>query len=296
MVAKSRRPDVSSPRKQAVHHDAGPPKACEANASEDSSVFKIKKQLSLLDSTMLIVCIVIGSGIFISPTWVLYYSGSVGLSLIIWLACGVCSLLGALCMAELGTTIPKFGGHYIYLYEIFGPLLAFLYIWVLIIILIPTSVAIILLVFAEYIVHPIFGGCAAVPQMVNRLLAVAAIMILTGLNCASVRWSARVTNVLSYTKLIATAIIIGVGIYYLSTGHTENFEDGFADSTTSVGNIVLALYSGLWAYTGSSNLNSVTEEIKNVPRNLPLAIIISVTLVTAICLLCCSYTGRNAFS
>lgn len=134
----------------------------------------MERQLGLMDGVAMIVGTIVGSGIFISPKGVIMSAGSAGLSIIVWILCGLISFIGALCYAELGTMIDRSGGNYAYLAEAYGPLPSFMFLWASLLIMIPVTNAINALAFANYLLLPLWGTCLP-PDSVVRLVAASAI-------------------------------------------------------------------------------------------------------------------------
>ncbi|RWS24000.1 large neutral amino acids transporter small subunit 1-like isoform X1 [Leptotrombidium deliense] len=139
--------------------------------SSDISV-TVDRRITLLNAVGLIVGSMIGSGIFITPKAVFDYTGqSSGMSICVWLFCGIFSTIGALCYSELGTSISRSGGDYVYQLQAFGKLTAFLYLWVSILVVNPASQAITSMTFAYYSLGLFYPTCEP-PTLAVKIIAI----------------------------------------------------------------------------------------------------------------------------
>nr|XP_006003688.1 PREDICTED: asc-type amino acid transporter 1 [Latimeria chalumnae] len=253
-----------------------------SNQDSNPDRVTLKKEIGLISACAIIIGNIIGSGIFISPKGVLEHSGSVGLALIIWVLGGGITILGSLCYAELGVAIPKSGGDYSYVTEVFGGLAGFLLLWSAVLIMYPTSLAVIALTFSNYVLQPVFPDC--IPSYhASRVLSTVCLLLLTWVNCSSVRLATRIQDVFTAGKLLALGLIIVIGLVQICRGNYEELklENAFDFwMAPSVGQVALAFLQGSFAFSGWNFLNYVTEELVDPRRNLPRAIFISIPLVT----------------
>ncbi|KNC27406.1 hypothetical protein FF38_06501 [Lucilia cuprina] len=254
-------------------------KSLERKGSTPNDAVHLQRRVGLFSGVALIVGTMIGSGIFVSPSGLLVRTGSVGVSFIIWLACGLLSLLGALAYAELGTMNTSSGAEWAYFMDAYGPAPAFLFSWVSTLVLKPSQMAIICLSFAQYAVEAFVSECDP-PMSVVKMVALVAIVMILFVNCYSVNLGMAVQNIFTAAKLVAVLIVICGGAWKLFQGNTQHLSNAFSGPTPTMGAIATAFYTGLWAYDGWNNLNYVTEEIKNPSKNLPRSIVIGIPLVT----------------
>uniref|UniRef100_A0A671WVF4 Si:ch73-352p4.8 n=1 Tax=Sparus aurata TaxID=8175 RepID=A0A671WVF4_SPAAU len=229
-------------------------------------VVHLRREIGLLPAVSFIIGTVVGSGIFIAPKGVLMNSGSVGLSLVVWGLCGILSLFGALCYAELGTSFSKSGGHYTYLLETLGPLPAFLRLWVEFLFIRPSVASYVSLAFGRYVVESFFAPCAA-PTVLIKLVSILGVTFVVAINCWSVSTASRTQVTLTFIKMFALVLIIIPGVIALAQGKTENFQNGFEVASLTLDRLPLAFYNGLYAYEAPL-------------RTIPLAIICSMVTVT----------------
>ena len=221
----------------------------------------LRRDVGLTGAVSLISGTMIGSGIFMSPQYVLLAIGSPGASLVVWACCGLLAILASLSYAELGTVIRESGGEYIYILRTSGSPVAFLLIFSSVMFVRPAGVAGIALSFAEYAVAPFYADCAP-PELVVKCAAAIAILVLALVNCLNVRFAMSVQVFFMVAKVFGLLVIVIGGVTRLIQGDVLNFEDTFANTNVGINPIGIAFYQGLWSYDGWNNLNYVTEELK----------------------------------
>lgn len=249
----------------------------------------MKRQIGLIGGISIVSGTMIGSGIFMSPQFILSYVESPGASLLIWTLSGIVSMLAALCYIELGTIISESGGEVMYILRTYGHLPAFFSAVNLIALSKPFGAAALSISISEYALAPFYTGCDP-PQLVVKCAAAGAILLIATLNCLNVRLAVRIQVVFLIAKVLALTVIVIGGIVAVAQDSRTivdnlSIKNSFVGTKTSLSTFGMAFYQGLWSYAGWYNLNFVTEELKRPEVNLPRAVVMGVSLVTVLYLL-----------
>src|SRR5437016_3647139 len=237
----------------------------------------LERTLGLKDLTLLIIGTVIGSGIFIVPGAVLRQTnGSISLAMLVWLAGGILSLLGALTYGELSAMNPKAGGLYIFILDGFGRLPSFLYGWTLFFVISSGSMATLAVAFSSYL-----GQIVPLSPLAAKLAAIAMIVVVTVVNVIGTRESANLQDWTTAIKvgaiLLMSAIlfVLGHGFAAASTAASTNFS-----GRSILSGVGFAMIGVLWAYEGWQYVTFSAGETINAQRNFPRALLIgSSTLI-----------------
>ncbi len=231
-----------------------------------------KNNIGLFEGILFVIGSTIGSGIFLKPSVVLDGTGSTAGAILMWVAGGLITMCAALSIAELAANIPKVGGLYTYLVELYGKKTGFLYGWVEAVVSSPGSAAALAIAFATFSTY--------FRPMSERELKVTAILVLVMISAAqilSTRFGIWIQSLSTLGKLVPILAITVFGALHETVGRDLN-----TDLIGTGGGTAAALLGVLWAYDGWLNICTLGGEMKHSERNLPIAVITGVILITAV--------------
>lgn len=231
--------------------------------------------LSAWDAVALIIGIVVGAGIFKTPSLVAASAGSESLVLLTWLLGGAVSLLGALCYAELATAHPHPGGEYHFLYRAYGPGTGFLFAWTRLMVMQTGSIALLAFVFGDYLqqVLPLAGGSAVYAGL--------AVVVFTGLNIAGLRSSFGAQRLLAVITVVGLLVLATAGLLLGNEPLPLN-PTGIAPSPSGLG---MAMVFVLLTFGGWNEAAYVSAEVQDGARNMVRALLLGIFAITLLYLL-----------
>jgi basic amino acid/polyamine antiporter, APA family len=273
--------------------------------------------LGLMAAIAVIVANVIGTGVFLKARVMTCNVGSPMWVIVVWIAAGILSLAGALTYAELTAMKPHAGGAYNFIRDAYGRVWSFLFGWMQMFVARTGSQAAVAVAFGIFLndllgkrltekIDPatgekiklllykteIFGFTYELTVL--QVIAVVMIVIVTGINCASVSLTGHVATFLTFIK-IALVLLVGVGAFLLADGSFGNYGMTMAQTSACEGvedavkygaagfgfasGFSAAMLAALWGYDGWDNLSFVAGEVKNPNRNIPLAIVGGTVLI-----------------
>jgi APA family basic amino acid/polyamine antiporter len=230
-----------------------------------------QRSLRPWDAALIVVGGIIGGGIFLTPGVVAQRTGSGLALLLMWVAAGALTLIGALCYAELGARRPRAGGIYVYLREAFGPLAGFLFGWTMLLVIYSGSTAAVATIFASY-ASTLFG----LPPAAGLPLTIGVLIVVCGINLFGIRLGAQIQNLFALLKLLAVAVLVACGLFFAGVGHGHVLAaDPLHQGTGFIG----AALPVLFAYSGFTYLNNLAGEVRDPQRTLPRALTLGMLMV-----------------
>lgn len=234
-----------------------------------------RQQLTLTDAVAIIIGIVIGAGIFRTPSIVAANTSGSVMFMMAWVFGGVISLAGALCYAELTTTYPNTGGDYHFIRKAYGKSLAFLFAWARMSVIQTGSIALLSYIFGDYCaqIYPI-------GQHSSVIYASIVVILLTVINIAGIRLGTGTQKLLTLAEVAGVVLVIIAGLFFLPSGSVET---GEAISTNSSGNFTgLAMVFVLLSFGGWSEAAYISAELKEGSNRMAKALVSSLIIITII--------------
>ncbi len=234
-----------------------------------------RQHLTLLDSTSIIVGIIIGSSIYVSTPFIANLVPNLGWLVAVWVIGAVFMLIGSVCYAELATAYPREGGDYAFLTEAFGRRIGFLFAWAQFWIVRPGSIGTVAFVFATYAneLCPLDKGYKPL-----LIYAVGAVIVLSGINLLGVRAGKWTQNLLTAFKFLGLLAIVGVGMSHSAAATVEPP----AATPLHLGNLGFALLLVFFAYSGWNEMAYVSAEVRHPQKNILRALLLGTLAVSVL--------------
>lgn len=267
---------------------------------EQKPATQLKKSLSLIAAVMAVAGSMIGSGIFRKPSTMAEQLMSPELLIIVWIAAGLITFIGALSNAEVAGMIEATGGQYVYFRKMYGEFTSFIYGWSVLSVIQTGSQAAIAYVFGEYLCYfikfpplpesissftlfmPLVGNIHPFAEWGPKLLAILCILFLSGINYIGVYFGGLVQTIVTFVK-IGVMIFLSLALFIFGDGSLSNLSSGFSISPETSANLAaligLSLSGAFWAYDGWNNVTFISGEVKNPQRNIPLSLLYGTLIV-----------------
>lgn len=247
-----------------------------SSMSDTVSNENVQKSLSLMDTTSIIVGIVIGAGIFKFPTLVAMNVNSGGMMLLAWFLGGIVTLIGALSYAELATTYPHQGGDYYYLQRAYGGSFSFLFAWTRMMVVQPGSIVLMAFIIGEELTR----YAAIAGSLSPSIYAVIVVLLLTALNYAGIKegkWAQKILTLAIYGGLLFLVVISFIA--------PEAGMEPVASKEMSASGFGLAMIFVLFTFGGWNESAYVSAEVKDSKKNIVRALLLGIGSITFIYLL-----------
>lgn len=276
------------------------------NQQEDNH---LKRELGLLDGTMLVVGSMIGSGIFIVSADIARQVGSAGWLTLIWVISGLITVIAAISYGELSSMFPKAGGQYVYLKEAYNKLIAFLYGWSFFAVIQTGTIAAVGVAFskfAAYLYEPlsdenVLFTIGSFKLNAAQLVSIATIILLTYINSRGVKNSKILQTVLTIIKILSLLglVVFGLALAAKSDIWNANWADAWntksfdaksgswlpISGTALITGISAAMVGSLFSSDAWNGVTFIAGEMKNPKRNVGLSLFLGTFIVTILYIL-----------
>lgn len=234
--------------------------------------------LSLFDAVAMIVGLIVGAGIFGTPSIVAGAVGSESMLVAAWIAGGVFSIIGALCYAELATAFPSAGGEYHFLQKAFGRSLAFLYGWARMTVIVAGSIAVFAYLFGDYMSRIVNLGAHS-----SAIWAALVVGLLTIVNYLGIREGKVTQNIFTVLEVSGLVLIIIAGLVLAVPAAPAAPAAAGAGQPWYMGaGIGSAMVFVLFTYGGWNDAAYISAEVRNRERNMVRALLLAIGLVTSL--------------